>query len=321
MLVRAKALHQCVAQLQPVFFFFSSRGRHTRWPRDWSSDVCSSDLSSYRKACCADFAVCWPGSVGGTGFGPSGESLQSGGTPGPRSRLASENCSPSPSDSATTRPLRRCRLTGSDGSSEFPAPHSRNTCGARRERSWEPSSARRADASAQCDAGWPSLFPRFFRLRAELGAPAFPAAGRAHRVPGVALHANHLVQPAVFGLGETGHRGGEARAVYNGFGRRGRCFMETDLITIRFGRLGSKGGLARFNAWTIRAWTAGMSSVSGLYSTICRADFPFPFRRRFGSARFVPWRKKKMIHLVNTAIENTATEVRSVVPNPTARAL
>src|SRR5690625_93035 len=28
------------------FFFFSSRRRHTRWPRDWSSDVCSSDLIS-----------------------------------------------------------------------------------------------------------------------------------------------------------------------------------------------------------------------------------------------------------------------------------
>src|SRR5207253_3853835 len=28
----------------PVFFF-SSRRRHTRWPRDWSSDVCSSDLA------------------------------------------------------------------------------------------------------------------------------------------------------------------------------------------------------------------------------------------------------------------------------------
>src|SRR5439155_1136741 len=27
------------------FFFFSSRRRHTRWPRDWSSDVCSSDLA------------------------------------------------------------------------------------------------------------------------------------------------------------------------------------------------------------------------------------------------------------------------------------
>src|SRR3989440_7958585 len=29
-----------------VFFFFSSRRRHTRSDRDWSSDVCSSDLSS-----------------------------------------------------------------------------------------------------------------------------------------------------------------------------------------------------------------------------------------------------------------------------------
>src|SRR5437870_7674837 len=29
-----------------IFFFFSSRRRHTRWPRDWSSDVCSSDLDA-----------------------------------------------------------------------------------------------------------------------------------------------------------------------------------------------------------------------------------------------------------------------------------
>src|SRR5690242_20773808 len=28
----------------PVFFFFSSRRRHTRLTCDWSSDVCSSDL-------------------------------------------------------------------------------------------------------------------------------------------------------------------------------------------------------------------------------------------------------------------------------------
>src|SRR5690348_17405362 len=28
------------------FFFFSSRRRHTRWTGDWSSDVCSSDLSA-----------------------------------------------------------------------------------------------------------------------------------------------------------------------------------------------------------------------------------------------------------------------------------
>src|SRR5437870_9778908 len=31
----------------PSLFFASGR-RHTRWPRDWSSDVCSSDLASVR---------------------------------------------------------------------------------------------------------------------------------------------------------------------------------------------------------------------------------------------------------------------------------
>src|SRR5207245_2965182 len=31
-----------------VFFFFSSRRRHTRCYRDWSSDVCSSDLARRR---------------------------------------------------------------------------------------------------------------------------------------------------------------------------------------------------------------------------------------------------------------------------------
>src|SRR5437868_15475088 len=31
-------------------FFFSSRRRHTRSKRDWSSDVCSSDLSSHVSA-------------------------------------------------------------------------------------------------------------------------------------------------------------------------------------------------------------------------------------------------------------------------------
>src|SRR5437660_7036946 len=32
------------SRLRFSYFFFSSRRRHTRWPRDWSSDVCSSDL-------------------------------------------------------------------------------------------------------------------------------------------------------------------------------------------------------------------------------------------------------------------------------------
>src|SRR6266508_1335100 len=43
--------------LSPLCFFFSSRRRHTRWPRDWSSDVCSSDLC--------------PRSSATRGFGPS----------------------------------------------------------------------------------------------------------------------------------------------------------------------------------------------------------------------------------------------------------
>src|SRR5438270_13942090 len=32
-------------KLNSCFFFFSSRRRHTRFDCDWSSDVCSSDLS------------------------------------------------------------------------------------------------------------------------------------------------------------------------------------------------------------------------------------------------------------------------------------
>src|SRR5207249_6047609 len=37
---RSKLCRHC------FFFFFSSRRRHTRSKRDWSSDVCSSDLHS-----------------------------------------------------------------------------------------------------------------------------------------------------------------------------------------------------------------------------------------------------------------------------------
>src|SRR5690554_7366502 len=33
------------------FFFFSSRRRHTRCGRDWSSDVCSSDLPLLKVNC------------------------------------------------------------------------------------------------------------------------------------------------------------------------------------------------------------------------------------------------------------------------------
>src|SRR5438876_3326186 len=47
-----------------VFFFFSSRRRHTRWTGDWSSDVCSSDLEkrgegAQRFAAGARVGVAW----------------------------------------------------------------------------------------------------------------------------------------------------------------------------------------------------------------------------------------------------------------------
>src|SRR5438067_11564438 len=39
------------------FFFFSSRRRHTRSKRDWSSDVCSSDLRAIHRAAVARSAL------------------------------------------------------------------------------------------------------------------------------------------------------------------------------------------------------------------------------------------------------------------------
>src|SRR5438067_4340707 len=51
------------------FFFFSSRRRHTRSKRDWSSDVCSSDLQSATLAsdACGGFGS--PTTITGTSYG------------------------------------------------------------------------------------------------------------------------------------------------------------------------------------------------------------------------------------------------------------
>src|SRR5271170_8341336 len=57
------------------FFFFSSRRRHTRSTRDWSSDVCSSDLvgaGNSREIAKGDESVC-----GGDLRGAAGESDRS----------------------------------------------------------------------------------------------------------------------------------------------------------------------------------------------------------------------------------------------------
>src|SRR2546422_6889067 len=43
------------------FFFFSSRRRHTRCSRDWSSDVCSSDLREVREQTAGWLLLSFPG--------------------------------------------------------------------------------------------------------------------------------------------------------------------------------------------------------------------------------------------------------------------
>src|SRR5437870_7940161 len=55
-----------------VLFFFSSRRRHTRWPRDWSSDVCSSDLYTLDPLCQAVEAAWQAGIVVVVAAGNSG---------------------------------------------------------------------------------------------------------------------------------------------------------------------------------------------------------------------------------------------------------
>src|SRR5258707_10950389 len=54
-----------------LFFFFSSRRRHTRYWRDWSSDVCSSDLEEGLAAIPAAQGVDADGATGpAAGTGP-----------------------------------------------------------------------------------------------------------------------------------------------------------------------------------------------------------------------------------------------------------
>src|SRR3712207_6867381 len=52
--------------LSYLFFFFSSRRRHTRYWRDWSSDVCSSDLAEQGEIA-VDIHTARPGIVIGKG--------------------------------------------------------------------------------------------------------------------------------------------------------------------------------------------------------------------------------------------------------------
>src|ERR1035441_10786946 len=50
-------MFKCISILF-IFFFFSSRRRHTRCLSDWSSDVCSSDLGRSLRDAAKSFRVC-----------------------------------------------------------------------------------------------------------------------------------------------------------------------------------------------------------------------------------------------------------------------
>src|SRR5256885_8235499 len=48
--LESEDIGELTVQQYAVFFFFSSRRRHTRLQGDWSSDVCSSDLHAQLRA-------------------------------------------------------------------------------------------------------------------------------------------------------------------------------------------------------------------------------------------------------------------------------
>src|SRR5688500_20344965 len=59
-------------EYKSLYFFFSSRRRHTRLQGDWSSDVCSSDLPARpprrRSKCTARRAASWSPAAPGAGM-------------------------------------------------------------------------------------------------------------------------------------------------------------------------------------------------------------------------------------------------------------
>src|SRR5690606_39527264 len=57
------------------FFFFSSRRRHTRFSRDWSSDVCSSDLGRAHDEPGSHPGCTRTAEAGGRGLDPAGPRL------------------------------------------------------------------------------------------------------------------------------------------------------------------------------------------------------------------------------------------------------
>src|SRR5207249_8895546 len=91
-----------------IIFFFSSRRRHTRSKRDWSSDVCSSDLQASARTSRPDPMMAPSDTAGGGGPRPSRDRADS------RSSVSAKR-----SDAATARTAPKigrasCRERGED---------------------------------------------------------------------------------------------------------------------------------------------------------------------------------------------------------------
>src|SRR5690625_5618568 len=89
--------------------FFSSRRRHTRWPRDWSSDVCSSDLNPTQCTCVGARPFAWLSGPGSCGWGRACERGPGVANPEPL-RWVSENRSEEHTSELQSRGHLVCRL-------------------------------------------------------------------------------------------------------------------------------------------------------------------------------------------------------------------
>src|SRR5690349_15669955 len=162
-------------------FFFSSRRRHTRSLRDWSSDVCSSDLWRGWRACAP--AVC-----------------RSRSTRECRARSSAASCSRSPRRSASARRCGSCASsTGSSACSSGPV--TRPTRCARRS----------CPSSGTAPSGWPGC------ISSRSTSSSRPGSGRRRRHrparpwPDGGSMTNHLDELARLG----------SATVYEGGGRIG----------------------------------------------------------------------------------------------------
>src|SRR5699024_11585267 len=76
--LRNDLYHALLQSARQLSFFFSSRRRHTRSKRDWSSDVCSSDLEAKPHDECAERREeVQSEPLGSDSEYPSGHSIQS----------------------------------------------------------------------------------------------------------------------------------------------------------------------------------------------------------------------------------------------------